>query len=280
MTSQPEPASRDATPATHTTNPLREPAALVLLSANALLLLVGLVDLLVPISGGDSFAGRAGGAFFNFAGLAAVLLPVLAVLLATHLPPPVRRAKLITQLALGEYLVAAVFAVLAFFGWLAGGLTDAAFRGAFNGLLTRVAYCAILAIAALAVFKVWRALYRVSRPKREPGLYGRPVQGRTGYPAADGGQPGQPAAEYGQGYGQPAAYGQPQGYAQSPAVPTQPLPPAHAQPAYGGDGDPAPAPASPASPPLASPPAEAPVSGSPASSIEATQVIERPAGGF
>jgi len=103
VTSQPEPAPRDAMPAAQTTNPLREPAALVLLGANALLLLVGLVDLLVPLADGDSFARRAGGAFFNFAGLAAVLLPVLAVLLATHVRPPVRRAKLITQVALGPY---------------------------------------------------------------------------------------------------------------------------------------------------------------------------------
>ncbi|HEX2773578.1 MAG TPA: hypothetical protein VHN18_14275, partial [Micromonosporaceae bacterium] len=182
MSSQPEPVPPNATRANQITSPLRELAAFVLLAANALLLFVGLMQLAVPYSTGDSFAGRADEAFLNVVGLAAVALPVLAVLLATHIHPPVRRAKLITLIALAEYAVSAVLAIVAFLGWLVGGLGDAAFRGAFTGLLTRVAYLAIFAIAAFVVFKVWRALYY--RPRRvartgaapgQPGIYGQPA---------------------------------------------------------------------------------------------------------
>lgn len=235
MTSQPEPVPRDATPANQITNPLREIAALVLLAANALLLFVGLMQLAVPYSTGDSFGRRADEAFVNLVGLAAVALPVLAVLLATHVHPPVRRAKLITLIALGEYAVSAVLAVVAFLGWLVGGLGDAAFRSAFTGLLTRVAYLAIFAIAAFVVFKVWRALYyrprRIARPGAygQPGVYGQPANPQSAFPpgyppppaydpnAGVAATPGPgPAPGYGPTSGQP-------GYEQRP-VPAQPAP--------------------------------------------------------
>lgn len=237
MTSQPDPVPREATPANQITNPLREVAAFVLLAANALFLFVGFLQLAVPYSRGDSFAGRADEAFVNVVGLAAIALPILSVLLATHIHPPVRQARLITLIALVEYAVSAVLAVVAFLGWLVGGLGDAAFRGAFTGFFTRVAYLAIFAIAAFVVFKVWRALYYRPRRIARPGAYGQPgIYGKPAHP--QGMPPGYPPPSYdeGSGYGpsgEPGfvpGFGQP-GQGQQPSVPAQPVP------SDGGSGD-------------------------------------------
>jgi hypothetical protein len=286
LTSQPGPAPTE-TPASQLTKPLRGLAALVLVGANALMLLVGLINLLVPFSDTDTFTRRAGGAFVYFVGLLAILLPLLAVLLATHLQPVVPRAKLITQVALVEYAVAALFAVISFFGWLVGTLADAQFRLAFTGLLNRVADFGIFAIAAFVVFKIWRTLYYVPKPKSQPGVYGRPQSapphGQPGYPQAGyqqpyGQQPGYPAGQP-QAYGQPATYGagypaaQPTfapghapgtthgGYSSADATQVAAYhPPQAAAPA---SAPPAPASAPPASAPPA--PADAPASAPPAS---------------
>jgi hypothetical protein len=219
VTTQPEAGSTEQTSANQITKPWRELIALVLVGANAVLLFVGLIDLLVPYSANVGFSSRAGGSFFDFAGIEAIVLPLLAVLLATHLKPAVPRAKLVTQVALAEYAVSAVFGVIALLAWLFGSLVDGEVRAAFTGLLVRIAYAGIFAAAAFLIFKVWRTLYYVPRPKPQPGMYGAPAGGPGGYPPAgpgpmDHGQghPGQP------GYGAPAAYGQP-GYPPPPAYP-------------------------------------------------------------
>ncbi|HEY0697800.1 MAG TPA: hypothetical protein VGD43_08320, partial [Micromonospora sp.] len=212
------------------TRPIREIAALVLLGAYALLLLAGLIDLAYPTEG-TRFADRAGGAFFNLVGITVVLLPLLAVLLATHVQPPVRQAKLIVQVALVEFGVAALFGLVTFLAWLGGSMADAGARNAITGLFSRLATLAIFGVAAYLVFKVWRAVYHVPKPKPQPGLYGQPQQpyGQPGY-----GQPGQPGFSYGQPYGQPTVPGtagqQPTGYpapsfapGQAPAAPTGPV---------------------------------------------------------
>ncbi|MFC7544791.1 hypothetical protein [Plantactinospora sp. GCM10030261] len=154
--------------------PLRELAAVVLVGANALLLFVALIDLLIPVSGGPVFSSRVGGAFFDFVGLTAIVLPLVAVLLATIPQPPVGRAKLITQAAAVEYAVSAVFAVISFLVWMVNSLADLAFRALFTGVLVRTAFLTVFGIAAFAVYRVWRTLYYAPRPKREPGVYGRP----------------------------------------------------------------------------------------------------------
>ncbi|MFE9653006.1 hypothetical protein [Micromonospora sp. NPDC006431] len=212
MTSPAEPASGDATQASQLTKPLRELAALVLLGANAVLLFVGLLRLLVPMDGYSTFTGRAGSAFFIFVGVESAVLPVLAVLLATHVRPALPKAKLITQAALGEYALAAFFGALTFLVWLVGRLAEAEVMDAFLGLLTRLAWVAIFGVAAFVVFKVWRTVYYVPRPKPQPGVYGQPQPGwpqpPAGYPAP--GQPGGYSAP-----GQPGGYpapGQPGGY--------------------------------------------------------------------
>ncbi|WP_329107526.1 hypothetical protein OG792_04275 [Micromonospora sp. NBC_01699] len=263
MTSQPGPAPTDSTQARQITHPLREPAALALVGANALLLFVAVINLLIPRGEGDEFTRRAGGSFGDFVGLTAILLPLLAVLIATHLQPIVGQAKLITQIALVEYAVSALFAVVTVLAWLVGTLAEGEFRQAFTGLLTQIAFLMIFGVAAFLVFKVWRTLYYVPKPKPQQGYYGQPgfpqqgfpqqgyPQGYPpqGYPQPGQPQPGQPQG-YPQGYPQPGQPGYPQGYPQQ----------AYPQPGYGqptgGFGVPAPA----SAPPVSAPPS-APTSG-------------------
>ncbi|MFG2060526.1 hypothetical protein ACGFIK_03815 [Micromonospora sp. NPDC048871] len=231
MTSPAEPPSPNApTPADQVTRPLRELAALVLLGANAVFLFVGLIRLLAPQGAYSTVTGRAGSAFFAFIGLEAVVLPVLAVLLATHIAPAVPKAKLITQVALIEYAISAVLGGLTLLVWLVGRLAEAQIFDALTGLLTRVAWVALFGVAAYVVWSVWRRLYHVPRPKAEPGLYGTPhpgwpgqpgdgsaqswYQGQSGYPNQSGyqgqsGYPGQSGYEGQSGYpGQPGYQGQ------------------------------------------------------------------------
>ncbi|MFJ6195271.1 hypothetical protein [Micromonospora sp. NPDC092111] len=203
MTSPAEPASHDASQARQITAPLRELAALVLLGANAVLLFVGLVRLLVPASEYSTFSGRAGSEFFAFVGIEATVLPLLAVLLATHVAPVSSRAKQLTQLAVGEYAFGALFGALTFLIWLVGRLAEAEVLDALLGMLTRAAWFAVFLVAAFVVYRIWRTLYYVPRPKPQPGVYGQPQPGwpqqppQGGYPSAGypppGGQYGPPS---------------------------------------------------------------------------------------
>jgi hypothetical protein len=156
---------------------------------------------LIPSLDGDTFASRTQDSFYGFVNLATIGLPLLAVLLATHLTPVHPRAKLITTVALAEYAVAAFFALL--FGILIGLINVVGYsvRVAFEEFLVRGAWLAVFGIAAFAVFQVWRNLFFVPRPKPQPGMYGQPAPGQPGF-----GQPGSGQPAYGQqpGYGQPA----------------------------------------------------------------------------
>ncbi|WP_422753276.1 hypothetical protein [Micromonospora sp. WMMD708] len=235
MTSPAEPASHDASQARQITAPLRELAALVLLGANAVLLFVGFVRLLVPTSDYSTFSGRAGSEFFAFVGVESTVLPLLAVLLVTHLAPVSGRARQFTQLAIGEYAFAALFGVLTFLIWLVGRLAEAEVLDALLGMLTRAAWFALFGVAAFVVYRIWRTLYHVPKPKPQPGVYGQPQPGwpqqQAGYPGA--GYPGQPGAgQYGQpGFAPPQSappFGTPQ--SASPFGAPQSAPPAGAAP--------------------------------------------------
>ncbi|RQX11267.1 hypothetical protein, partial [Micromonospora arida] len=223
MTSPAEPASADASQARQLTKPLRELAALALLGANAVFLFVGLLRLIAP-NDYSSFTDRAGSAFYAFVGLEAVGLPLLAVLLATHISPVLAKAKLITQAAVVEYAVSALFGTLTMLIWTVGRLAEAEVLDALLGVLTRFAWMVIFAIAAWVVYTIWRAHYYVPRPKPQPGVYGQPQAGwpqqQGGWPAS--GQPGgQPGGQPQGGWpapGQPGGYpqaGQPGGYPQA-----------------------------------------------------------------
>ncbi|MDI5939882.1 MULTISPECIES: hypothetical protein [unclassified Micromonospora] len=249
MTSPAEPASGDAAPASHPatparrlTDPLRELIALALLGANAVLLFVGLIRLLAPADY-STFYSRAGSGFFSFAGLEAAVLPVLAVLLATHVAPVAQRAKLIVQVALGEYAFGALLAALTLLIWTVDRLAKAEVLDAFLGLLTRAAWLAIFASGAFVVFRVWRALYFTPKPKPAPGMYGQP---QPGWPQ----QPGQPGQGGPQGWGP----GQQGGWPSAGQQPGYPV--AGQQAGYPSAGQPGGFPAS--APPASAPPASAP----------------------
>lgn len=262
----------DGKRASELTMPLRELIALVLLGAVALLLFLGVVRL---IPGGyriavDRYLDFAGNRFYSFVDWDTMLLPLVAVLLATHVRPPVARARLITQVALIEYAVAIFFGVV--FGLLLGfvadvsdssatlDLTGGSARGALEEALFKIAYLAVIGVAALVVFRVWRGLYRVPRPKpvpNPPGVYGQPTGYPGGYAPQAYAQPSYGQPGYGQaGYGQPG-YVQP-GYGQQPGYPAgypQAYAPGYPQPGYApnpggypsaaGSPSPSPAPAYP-----------------------------------
>ncbi|MGC5018418.1 hypothetical protein [Micromonospora sp. DT47] len=239
MTSPAEPAPTDATQARQLTRPLRELVALVLLGANAVLLFVGFVRLVVPTSDYGTFSGRAGSTFFSFVGIEATVLPLLAVLLATHVSPVLPRARQITQAAVGEYAFGALFGALAFLIWLVGRLAEAEVLDALLGMLTRAAWFAVFAVAAFVVYRIWRTLYFVPKPKPQPGVYGQPQPGwhqQGGHPPAGYPAPGQPAGWPSPGHPAPGhpAPGQPAGqYGQPTAAPAPPFGAPQSAPPYG-----------------------------------------------
>jgi hypothetical protein len=254
------------------TAPYRELAALILVGAASVLLFLAFVDLFVQFSGWASeFGNRADRDFDGFVGLLTIVLPLGAVLLATHVKPVVKQAKLITLVALIDYGVAALFGIITLFASFIHGVQgqfgqSGSFRDSFIVLLARLVMLGLLAFAAFLVWRVWQGVYAVPRPAPQsygygqPGVYGQPggygqpgVYGQPGQPGQPGyGQPGQPGVygqpgqpgygAYGQpGYGQPG-YGQPAGYQPgypggyqapggSPAAPGTPAAPASTPPA-------------------------------------------------
>ncbi|RZU52174.1 hypothetical protein EV385_4018 [Krasilnikovia cinnamomea] len=187
MTSQPEPPG-EARPDFARLRPVRDLAAYVLVGLPAIMLFVAVLRL-VPSGVGEQFASRTQESFYNFVNLPVVLFPVGAVLLSL-VGPRHPKARLITLVALAEYAAAAFFGVV--FGVLVGLVKIAGFsvRIAFEELLLRVGWLAVLVIAAYAVWELWRHLF--TAPKAAPGLYGQPSYGVPGtYPGQPGyGQPG------------------------------------------------------------------------------------------
>ncbi|WP_410809696.1 hypothetical protein [Micromonospora sp. 067-2] len=276
MTSPAEPTSTDAAQARQLTKPLRELVALALLGANAVFLFVGLLRLLSPSDYVD-FTNRAGTAFSTFIGVEAVVLPLLAVLLATHISPVLPKAKLITQVALGEYAVSALLGTLTMLIWTVGRLARAEVLDALLGVLTSFAWLMIFAVAAWVVYTIWRAHYYVPRPKPQPGVYG---QAQPGWPQQQGGwpAPGQPG---GQPQGGWPAPGQPGGYppAQYPGQYAQPSPPfqptPQSAPPFSQPASPTPQSAPPA-PPFGQPPSADPTQAIPRQSADPAEAVFRP----
>lgn len=248
MTTEPEAAPTDGTPASKFTKPLREFAALVLLGATAVFLFVALLDLLIPAEfANNDFTSRSASSFGSFVNLTTIGLPLVAVLLANHVQPAVGRAKLITLVALIEYAVAALFAVI--FGLVVGVvviITDVSARAGFEAFLTRVAWLAVLATAAYALVAVGRGLYWVAKPKQQFPGYGYPQQ--QGYPQ---GYP-QQQQPYGYAQQQPYGYGQQPGYPQQP--PQQPQQQPYGQAPYGSPAQPTSVPPAPFPQPNPTPP--------------------------
>jgi hypothetical protein len=261
---------------------LRDLAAYTLVGATGLWLLVAIIQL-IP-DGPDQFAGRTESSFDHFVNLPTIVFPIAAVLLALVVRPRHPKARLIVLAALGEYAVAVFFGV--FFGLLIGLINTAAdghAREAFENLLIRIGWLAVLAVAAYAVYLIWQNLFSVPKPPpAAPGVYGQSPQfnpgafpGQPGYGPPSPGHPGPPPAPggfgpttYGQTYGQP-----PQNAPQNPPWNQAPMQP-HSGPPFppGSPAAPAPAPA-PAqfSAPQSAPPYLAPPQSTPFS--EPTQAV-------
>ena len=88
---------------------MRQIAATALLAGNAVFLFLGVSDLLFVVGGwAGGFGARSEAVFGTFAGPVAIALPLLAMLLATHLSPVLPSSRTILLTALGEYAVSAV----------------------------------------------------------------------------------------------------------------------------------------------------------------------------
>ena len=274
------------------TKPYRQLVAFVLLAANALVLLIAFADVFFVFDGWAEFFGaRAGAQAERFVGITAVALPLLAFLLATHIQPMVEQAKMITLVTLAEYAFSLLFGAVCVLGGFLGEVTGAdeavsnsPVRSAFETLLIRLTWLAILGLVAFLVLQVYRGVFVVPKPVQAIpyGVYGQPGYPQPGYPQQGYPQQGYPQ----QGYPQP-------GYAQQPyAQPGYPQQQPYAQPGYAQQppagypqpyGQPTPTMQAPVatqaaqSPYAAPPPAAQPVSGQPAQPAPAQPAGPAPA---
>jgi hypothetical protein len=290
LTSQPQPTPGEGRTAGQYLRPLRDLAAYVLVGATAVLLFVAIVRLIPGSTPGYSL--RTQDAFYGFVNTQTVFFPLGAVLLALLVQPRHPKAQLIVLGALVEYAVAAFFGV--FFGLLIGVINHASNNGvrtAFEEFLVRVAWLAVLAVAAYAVFLIWRGMFYVAKPKPQPGVYGTPPQyNPAAYPGQPGfgpqpGQPGFPPPGH-PGFqapttafpapqsAPPAGYPAPQSAPPAGYPAPQSAPPAgSAPPAYGPGVYGQPTPPQPQQPPSWNQPPVAMPAAPPPPSTDPTQVV-------
>jgi hypothetical protein len=275
--SQPDPGA--AKPLGQYLRPLRDLAAYVLIAASAVFLFAAVINLF-----GENFTARTRYSFGSFVNLETVFFPLAAVILALGVKPVHPKAKLITMIALGEYAVASFFGVI--FGLLFGvsGIAAGDVAAAFNALLVRVAWLAVLGLAAYAVLQIWLGVY--PRPVSQPGVYGQPQPYQYGPPPGYGQQ--QPGV-YGQQppYGAPGPGPVPPGTPTPPPVATQPFSvppapfgqyPAVPQPGWGVNAPQSAPPAPQSAPPAPQSAPPAPQSAPPAVPFaEPTQPVPPPA---
>ena len=169
-------SSVDAKLAIEQTRSLRLPAALTLLLVNLFWLLISIERFLIPrekigeLDVPPGFTERARESFGDFAGLAPVLLPLIAVLLVTHIAPVVAEAKLLLVAALGEYALCALFAVVAFVaGFFAPGHSG---RSIVEEGFTGLGSLLLLGTALFVALRVAQVLFREPKPDRF-AAYGR-----------------------------------------------------------------------------------------------------------
>jgi hypothetical protein len=168
------------------TEPWREIAALTLLGANTVFLLLGIASLFFVIDGWASGFGTRSAATYGVfvAGLIPVGFPILAVLLAAHVRPIVGRARMITLAAVIQYGVSTVLGLVTFLGAFANDLDSV--RATLEGVLYRLAWAGLLALAAMVTLRLWLGLFHVPKPRPVPQYstpYGQPYPGQPMYPA-------------------------------------------------------------------------------------------------
>jgi hypothetical protein len=173
------------TEASQFTKPLRELAAFVLLAGNAVLLFLSITSLIFVVDGWASeFGRRAADTYYGFVGQTSILVPLIAMLIATHIRPPVRHARTITLAALAEFLVSAFFGVVTFIGAFAEDVANgrgSTVRFIFENLITRTVWLAFFALAGYVVWRVAIGCMRRSGPfKPRRGTKRRPPRRRRG----------------------------------------------------------------------------------------------------
>jgi hypothetical protein len=215
-------SGRPSTPARRFTEPLRELSVLALLAGNAVFLVLGVSGLFLVINGWASdFGQRCAAVFGAFVGPFALGIPIVAVLLATHVAPMVPRSRLILIVALSEYAASAFFGAITFLGAFAYDLRSA--RATIEGLLNRSVWMGFLILGSILLLRLWMGLF--PRPRTQATsyggypsttTYGRPYPGQPLYP-----QPGSPEATTGANPVVPAPAGSGSGAPGSgaPAIP-------------------------------------------------------------
>jgi hypothetical protein len=198
-----DPAGDEGPRARRFTEPLRELSVFALLAGNAVFLLIGVTRLFVVIDRWASdFGLRCSEVFPAFVGPYALGLPILAVLLATHVEPMLHRTRLVLLVALGEYGVSAFFGALTFLGAFAYDLRSP--RAVIEGVLLRGVWLGFLVVGGMVLYRLWRGLFPPPPPPSPvyggyaPRTYGKPYPGQPMYP-----QPGTPTSPTGPG--QPGA---------------------------------------------------------------------------
>ncbi len=161
---------------------MRQLAATALLAGNGVLLFLGVSDLIFVVSGWVSqFGARSEAVFGTVAGPVAIALPLVAVLIATHVSPALPHSRPILITALVQYAVSALFGVITYLGGFAYGVFSV--RSTFNWLLGRAVWLAFLTIAITVVYRVFREMYPPAPAYRYgPTVYGRPYPGQPSYP--------------------------------------------------------------------------------------------------
>ena len=171
------------TEASQFTKPLRELAAFVLLAGNAVLLFLSITSLIFVVDGWASeFGRRAANTYYGFVGQTSILVPLIAMLIATHIRPPVRHARTITLATLAEYLVSAFFGVVTFIGAFAEDVANgrgSTVRFIFENLIVRMVWLVFFALAAYLVWRVAIGMYAPVRPVQTPEGYAPPTPSPT-----------------------------------------------------------------------------------------------------
>ncbi|WP_051366736.1 hypothetical protein [Hamadaea tsunoensis] len=138
---------------------LRPLFAWALLAYTALRLFFSFLSWIVNSDYG-SFAARSANA--GFVGLYTIVLPLVAVLIATQIQPALRGAKLIAMVALGEYAFALLFGALTFLISLLWGPGGSNFAAKAVNYLSHVVLGALelglMLLAAFAVLRVFTSL--------------------------------------------------------------------------------------------------------------------------
>lgn len=182
------------------TEPLRELIAFVLLAGNGVFLVLGFSGLFFVLDRwGSEFGLRSEAVFSTFVGPYSLGLPIVAMLLATHVYPMVRRSKAVLITVLAELAVSAFFGLVTFLGAFANDLASA--RATVEGLLWRSVWLAFLIFACIVAVRLWLGLYPAAKagPVGYPATYRQPTYGSP-YP----GQPMYPQATFTPGSAQPS----------------------------------------------------------------------------